>query len=110
MLFMVRVGHCKMLSGLTLSNTRSNGRKSAEDSRHEDTATTTEQVVQRIRAPASKESRSDVGTGVNQTLVPLVALGIWVVLSWDTKSCWERQVGTVGTGLIPGTTVSKVSR
>ena len=54
-----------------------------------------EEVVQRIRAPATEESRGDVRASVDQTLVPLVAFGIWIILSWDAESSWERQIRTV---------------
>lgn len=91
---------------LTLSYGRANGRNSAKDCRYKDTAATTKEVIQRIRAPAAEESRRNVRTSIDQTLKPLVTGSVWIVLCRNTKSIWEREICAVRSGLIPVWAVS----
>lgn len=88
---------------LTLSDGTANGGQEAEDCRDKDGSSTTEELVQRVRAPTptserstrvmygrergawcyGHEGRGDVWTGVNQALIPLISGGVWVGLAID---------------------------
>lgn len=78
------------------------GSEETEDSRDEDGATTTEEVVDWVIEPAAEEGRTNVRTGVDKTNDPriVVSIGSTLVVG-DTELDREGQVGTVGTGLVP---------
>lgn len=68
-------------------------REETENGSEEDCATTAEVVVERVTQPAAQESRSNVGCCVDKTDEPRVVL--------NAKFLRERQVGTIGSSLIP---------
>lgn len=87
-----------------LADSASNGSQDTEDSRDEDSSTATKVEVAGVRQPASKESRSDIRSGIDNTDQPtvtnLVRSAIGLTLT-DAELNWEAQVRTVATSLIP---------
>lgn len=99
-----------------LAEGRTDDRPDTEVSREEDDTATTEVVVDRVREPATDETisklaclsglklwrqkvlrRTEIGSSVNDTKNQLIASG----LLGDTIVFGEKDVGTVGTSLIP---------
>ena len=80
-----------------LAEGRTDDRPETEVGREEDDTTTTEPVVNGIREPAAEESRTDVGTSVDETDDE----GVRRAIGTDAVGLGEEDVGTVGTGLIP---------
>lgn len=76
---------------------RTNDGQETEDSSNEDGTTTTKEVVQGIRNPAAKESRTDVWSRVDETKEQSIV----IALASDTEDLGEGQIGTIGTRLIP---------
>lgn len=73
-----------------------------EDGGDEDSSASSEQVVKRVVQPASAEGRGDVRRGIDETDDPLVARGVgFAGRVVDTELDRERQVGAVGSGLVP---------
>jgi hypothetical protein len=80
-----------------LGESRANDGEEAEDGGNEDCATTAQIEVQGVGQPAANEGGTDIGTRVNKTEEQsIVDAG-----ASDAKERRHRQVGTVGTGLIP---------
>jgi hypothetical protein len=78
--------------------------KQTENSRDEDGSTTAEVVIAGIAEPAPHKGRTDVGASVDNANDEVVSPTIWSSLGLpltDTKFNGERQVGSVGSGLIP---------
>ena len=78
----------------------------AEDGAQEDSATSTKEVVERIRYPTSKEGNSDIRRGVDEAddpgvLVTSTSRSADRTRIWNPEILWKPQIRTIRACLIP---------
>lgn len=74
-----------------MRESRSDGRSDEDESRDEDRAASTDEIVERVREPSADKRRGNVGRRVDQAYNPLIALSIRVAGDVERNSKLGRK-------------------